>query len=86
MGASFQQPFTDAQIELLGLFKLDLKDSDMKELREVLLEFKFRKLQEKVEQLSDEKGYTDNDFMAMGNEHNRTPYKNFHKHLKSKSL
>ena len=51
MGVAIQPPFTEAQIELLSLFKVKLNQSDMQELRQLLLEFKFRKLQENIEQI-----------------------------------
>lgn len=74
MGITLQPPFTDAQIELLSLFKVKLNETDMQELRELLLAFKFRKLQGNIEQLVDEKGYTEKDFESMEKQHGRTPY------------
>ncbi len=86
MGVNIQPPFTEAQIELLSLFKVKLNQSDMQELRQLLLEFKFRKLQENIEQISEEKGYTEQDFDKMQQEHNRTPYKSYRKHLQNRAL
>jgi hypothetical protein len=84
MDLSVQPPFTDAQLELLGLFKTKLNDNDLKELRQLLLEFKFKKFQENIEQISEQKGYTETDFDAMNKEHQRTPYKSYQKHLQTK--
>ncbi len=86
MGVAIQPPFTEAQIELLSLFKVKLNQTDMQELRQLLLEFKFRKLQENIEQITEEKGYTEQDFDKMRQEHNRTSYKSYHKHLQNKTL
>jgi hypothetical protein len=86
MGIAIQPPFTEAQIELLSLFKVKLNQADMQELRQLLLEFKFRKLQENIEQIIDEKGYTDQDFDNMKQEHSRTSYKSYRKHLQNKTL
>lgn len=86
MGLAIQTPFTEAQIELLTLFKTKLNQSDMQELRQLLLAFKFRKLQDTIEQVVDEKGYTSDDFDAMQHQHNRTPYKSFRKHLQNKKV
>lgn len=81
MELAIQAPFSEAQIELLALFKMKLNQSDMQELRQLLLAFKFRKLQDTIEQVVDEKGYTSDDFDAMQQQHNRTPYKSFRKHI-----
>lgn len=81
MNLAFQTPFTDAQIELLGLFKTKLNQHDMQELRQILLNFKFKKMQNLVEEVVQEKGYTEQDFEQMKNEHHRTPYKNYRKNL-----
>jgi hypothetical protein len=86
MGVAIQPPFTEAQIELLSLFKVKLNQSDMQELRQLLLEFKFRKLQENIEQITEGKGYTEQDFDNMKQEHNRTSYKSYRKHLQNKTL
>ncbi len=86
MGVAIQPPFTEAQIELLSLFKVKLNQADMQELRQLLLEFKFRKLQENIEQITEEKGYTEQDFDNMKKEHNRTSYKSYRKHLQNKTL
>jgi hypothetical protein len=86
MGVNIQPPFTEAQIELLSLFKVKLNQTDMKELRQLLLDFKFRKLQETIEETTVEKGYTESDFDKMQQEHNRTSYKSYRKHLQNKTL
>ncbi|MFN3851698.1 MAG: hypothetical protein ACK4NY_19835 [Spirosomataceae bacterium] len=83
MSLAVQTPFTDAQLELLSLFNTKLTQSDMQELRQLLLEFKFRKLQNMIEEVSDEKGYLQKDFDNMANEHNRTPYKSYNKRIKN---
>ncbi len=57
----------------------------MQELQKLLLAFKFSKLQTIIEQVADEKGYTQKDFEAMGQEHNRTTYKSYKKHLQNKN-
>ncbi len=75
MELAIQTPFSEAQLELLGLSKMKLNSSDIQELRQLLLEFKFRKLQNNIEQLVEEKGYSEKTFEAMQQEHNRTPYK-----------
>lgn len=85
MGLAIQTPFSEAQLELLSLFKMKLNNSDLEELRQLLLEFKFRKLQENIEQVADEKGYTEEKFEAMQQEHNRTTYKAYRKNLQSKN-
>ncbi len=85
MGLAIQTPFSEAQLELLSLFKMKLNNTDLQELRQLLLEFKFRKLQENIEQVVEEKGYSEKTFEAMQQEHNRTPYRTYRKHLQSKN-
>jgi hypothetical protein len=80
MNLTIQTPFTEGQLELLSLFKTNLNATDMQELRDLLLAFKFRKFQATIEQVVTEKGYTEKDFEAMGQAHNRTPYKSYQKH------
>lgn len=83
MSLAVQTPFTEAQLELLSLFNTTLTQSDMQELRRLLLDFKFRKLQNMIEEVSDEKNYTKEKLKKMGSEHNRTSYKSYRKHLES---
>jgi hypothetical protein len=81
MITSLKTPFSEAQLELLKLFNTSLNDSDLLELKQILLDFKFRKLQQVINQDVEKKGYSEHDFEQMSQEHNRTPYQTNHKKL-----
>lgn len=83
MNPTLQTSFSNGQLELLKLFRLNLDETEMSELRELLLDFKFRKLQIEVERSADEKSYTAKNFDQMATEHNRTPYSSYRKKLAS---
>ena len=74
MVAKLQTPFSDAQLELLKLFNTPLDNEDLSELKKILLDFKFRKLQQVIERDIEAKGYTSKDFVKMEKGHQRTPY------------
>ena len=74
MMANLQTPFSEAQLELLKLFNTSLNDSELSELKQILLDFKFRKLQQIIERDIENKEYNEQDFLRMDEEHNRTPY------------
>ena len=74
MVTNLQTPFSEAQLELLKLFNTSLNDSELSELKQILLNFKFRKLQQIIERDIQNKGYNEQDFEKMDEEHNRTPY------------
>jgi hypothetical protein len=75
MTNTLEMPFSAGQLELLKLFKTPLSDTELRELKDVLLAFKFRKLEQVIEKDVQEKGYKVSDFDKMQNEHNRTPYR-----------
>lgn len=74
MVAKLQTPFSDAQLELLKLFNTPLNKEDLSELKQILLDFKFRKLQQVIERDVEAKDYTSKDFIEMNKGHQRTPY------------
>ena len=71
MIANLQTPFSEAQLELLKLFNTSLNDSELSDLKQILLDFKFRKLQQIIERDIQNKGYNEQDFEKMDEEHNR---------------
>lgn len=74
MAANLQNPFSEAQLELLKLFNTPLDKDDLSELKQILLDFKFRKLQQIIERDVETKGYTSKGFAEMDKGHERTPY------------
>lgn len=69
-----QSPFNEAQLEIIQLFGTGVSDDDMKELKQVLLAFKFRRVAQLADKISREKGWTDEFIDAIPDGHLRTPY------------
>ncbi len=77
-------PFSNAQIELLKLFSTNLTDSDLVELKRILLEFKFRRVTAMADKLWDEKGWNNDDMNRLLHTHMRKPYRSQNDYLKNK--
>lgn len=75
MEAVLKTSFNDAQVELLQMFASGLSDKQLQDLRQVLIAFKFRLLDEHVEKVIAEKGITDEQINNASFEHLRTPYR-----------
>jgi hypothetical protein len=73
---------TNAQIELLELFKQDLNEFELLELRRVLVAFKAKRAFELLNQLWENKGWTQQTMSEWSMEHQRTPYLSQNKFLK----
>lgn len=86
MITTIQTPFSEGQLELLKLFNTSLDDSDLLELKQILLDFKFRKLQQIIKRDVENKDYSKQDFENMDKEHNRTPYRTNRKILPKKII
>ena len=56
MEAILQTPFNTAQVEILQLFSQSLTDTQVVELRRLLIDFRFKRLDEHVEKVAKEKG------------------------------
>lgn len=72
MIAPSQQPLTQAQREILRLFAHDLPESEWDELRRVIARHFSAKAKAKMDQVWDEKEWTENDMDRMLHEHRRT--------------
>ncbi len=75
MGNVLKMPFNEAQVEILKLFSSDLTDSQLQELKQLLITFKFKLLDAHVEKVIAEKGLSDSDIEKASFEHRRTPYR-----------
>lgn len=71
---TLQAPFNEAQLEIIQLFGTGVSDEDMKELKQVLLAFKFKRVSQLADKISREKGWTDEFIDAIPDGHLRTPY------------
>jgi hypothetical protein len=69
-----QLAFNEAQLEIIQLFGTGVSDDDMKELKKLLLAFKFRRVSQLADKISREKGWTDEFIDAIPDGHLRTPY------------
>ncbi|MBL7791230.1 MAG: hypothetical protein JNK77_02815 [Saprospiraceae bacterium] len=61
----------NAQLEILKLFAADLSDAELADLRRVLIDFRYRRLQQAIDQLNP----SQEDIEAWGKGHDRTPYR-----------
>ncbi len=75
-------PFNEAQVEILKLFNGGLTDNQLKELRQLLISFKFKLLDEQVLKVIAQKGISDAQIEQVSFEHRRTPYRKNRKSLK----
>jgi len=72
---AIQTPFNAAQQELLQLFAAGLSDEELRELKQILLDFKFRRVTTLADKVWDEKGWNDETVEKILQTHLRTPYK-----------
>lgn len=63
---------TEAQKEILKLFAFEMNDDEIKELKKVLLKFRFKLLGKAVDDYLTRNGLTHEDVLKM---HLRSPYK-----------
>jgi hypothetical protein len=71
---TLQKSFNEAQLEIIQLFGTGVSDEDMKELKQVLLAFKFKRVSQLADKISREKGWTDEFIDGISDGHLRTPY------------
>jgi len=70
----------NAQIEILKLFASDLSETELQDLRRLLIEFRYKRLQQAIASLDP----TEEQIKSWGDAHDRTPYKS--QLLKNKKL
>lgn len=74
MSSLTQTPLNEAQVEILKLFAGGLTAPQIRSLRQLLISFKFKLLDEAVEKAAKERNITDADVEKALSEHWRTPY------------
>ena len=74
MEATLQTPFNAAQVEILQLFSQGLTDEQLEELRRILIDFRFKLLDEHVEKVVKQKGLSTEQINSASHEHRRTVY------------
>lgn len=72
--STYQTPLSNAQIELLDLFALQLPDETLGELKQLLLDFKFNLLDKLANEEWAANELTDDSITSRLNSHHRTPY------------
>lgn len=66
---------TNMQLELLKIFKYDLNESQLVELRELLSSYFTEKVDFEMDKVCNEKEWTISTIESLANRHTRTPYK-----------
>ncbi len=64
----------NAQLALLELFAENLSDQELDDLRQLLLEFRYQRLQKNLDALWEQGIVNEEKIESWGNEHLRTPY------------
>ena len=66
---------TNMQLELLKMFKYDLNESQLVELRELLSAYFAKKVDFEMDKVCNEKEWTISTIESLANKHTRTSYK-----------
>lgn len=74
MNSPLRLPLSNIQLELLKLFSDNLPDSELFEVKKLLVEWRFKKLREAADKVWEEKNWTAEDMERLLNNHERTPY------------
>ncbi len=72
--SAFQTPLSNAQLELLDLFALQLPDNTLSKLKQLLLQFKFDQLDRLTDAEWEANAMTQQTITDRLNSHHRTPY------------
>jgi len=68
-------PLTNMQLELLKLFTRDIEETDLIEIKRMIVKYLGKKLAQKADKVWEEKQWTNDDMDNLLNMHLRTPYK-----------
>jgi len=75
METTLQTPFNAAQVEILKLFSQGLTEEQTEDLRQILIAFRFKLLDEQVELVAKRKGLTLEQVNEASRGHLRTTYR-----------
>ncbi len=70
-----KQPLTSLQLELLKLFSRDIAETDLREIKKILVQYFAQKAMDLADNVWEQNKWTENDEIQFLNQHNRTPYK-----------
>jgi len=68
-------PLSNAQLELLKLFSRDIDESDLKEIKRLIVRYLASKLSEQTNKVWEEKNWSNEDMENFLKTHMRTKYK-----------
>ncbi|MDO8367472.1 MAG: hypothetical protein Q7T20_11785 [Saprospiraceae bacterium] len=83
--SSLNVPLTNAQLEVVQLFSLNLSEEELQELKRLLIAYKAARLLRKADEVWDAKGWTQDTMDQFLQTHLRTPYKSQQAFLAKKS-
>ena len=72
---SINYPLSNIQLELLKLFSRNVEESDLREIKQLLVQYFAKKLENEANRIWEEKGWTDETMDEFLKTHMRTPYK-----------
>ena len=70
------KPLSNVQLEILQSFNYSLDDKDLRLFKEMLVNYFADRISDDMDQLFDEKGWSDDQNSRWASEHMRTPYQN----------
>ncbi|MEM8583280.1 MAG: hypothetical protein AAGF87_03370 [Bacteroidota bacterium] len=71
------KPLSNTQLEILESFRFEMSESQLKDFRQVLIDYFAASIDAEMDRLFEEKGWSvDEKVTKWGKEHMRTPYKN----------
>jgi hypothetical protein len=69
--SDLKMPLNATQLEILKLFSQPLNDADLKEIKSLLVKHLSEKISRKIEDITNQKGYTQKNFDSWLNEPNQ---------------
>ena len=70
-----KQPLTTLQLELLKIFAREIEESDLLEIKKILVQFFANKAMDLADKVWEQNGWDEHDEKEFLSEHNRTHYK-----------
>ncbi len=75
METAVKQPLTSLQLELLKMFSRDIAETDLLEIKKLLIQYFAQKAMDLADKVWEQNNWNEKDEIKFLNEHNRTPYK-----------
>ena len=67
-------PLNNHQLEILKLFSRDLEESDLIEIKRLIVKYLAKKVTKMADEVWDQNNWTNDDMEAILKSHHRTPY------------